>query len=241
MEVWANTWKMVFNIDKCEVLQISLSNSAPVNYCLYDNPLKIVNTAKYLSTLSDSKLNFNRHIETICKKANGVLAFLKRNLYSCNQQIRNQAYMLYIRPILEYASTVWAPYAKSIAEKLEAIQRHTARFVVSDYDYSSSISSILNQLVWPSLAIRRQVSRLVMFYKIVHQYVALELPNEIVLFNTITRGHNMKYHTPFCRVDVYKNSFYPVTIRLWNTLPKDIIYSNSLRQFCTSVNFCLTN
>ena len=129
MEVLANTWKMVFNIDKCEVLQNSLSNSAPVNYCLYDNPLRIVNAAKYLGVLLDSKLNFNRHIETICKKANGVLAFLKRNLYSCNQQIRNQAYMLYIRPILEYASTIWAPYTKSSTEKLEAIQRCAARFV----------------------------------------------------------------------------------------------------------------
>ena len=130
---------------------------------------------------------------------------------------------------MEYVSTVWAPYTKSSTEKLEAIQRCTARFVVSDNDYSSSISNILNQLDWPSLAIRRQVSRLVMFYKIVHQYVALELPNEIVLFNTITRGHNMKYRTPFCRVDVYKNSFYPVMIRLWNTLPEDVIYPNSLR------------
>ena len=108
--------------------------------------------------------------------------------------------MLYIRPILEYASTVWAPYTKSSTEKLEATQRHAARFVVSDYDYSSSISSILNQLDWPSLTIRRQVSRLVMFYKIVHRYVALELPNEIVLFNTITRSH-MKYRISFCKVE----------------------------------------
>ena len=68
-----------------------------------------------------SKLNFNKHIETICKKANGVLAFLKRNLYNCNPQIRSQAYMLYVRPILEYASTVWAPYTKSSIGKLEAI------------------------------------------------------------------------------------------------------------------------
>ena len=82
-----------------------------------------------------------------------------------------------------------------------------------------------------------------MFYKIVATsiYVALKLPNEIVLFNTITRGHNMKYHTPFCRVDVYKHNFYPVTIRLWNFLPEDVIYSNNLRQFHTSVNFYLTN
>ena len=56
-----------------------------------------------------------------------------------------------------------------------------------------------------------------------------------------TGGHNMKYSTSFCRVDVYKNSFYPVMIRLWNTLPEDIIYSNNLRQSRTSVNFYLTN
>ena len=82
MEDWTNMWKVVFNIDKCEVLQTSLSSSTPVNYYLYNNPLRIVDEAKYLGVLLDYKLNFNKHIETICKKANGVLAFLKRNLYS---------------------------------------------------------------------------------------------------------------------------------------------------------------
>ena len=41
----------------------------------------------------------------------------------------------------------------------------------------------------------------------------------------------MKYRAPFCRIDVHENSFFPVTIRLWNALPEDIIYPNSLRQF----------
>ena len=68
---------------------------------------------------------------------------------------------------MEYASTVWAPYTKSSTENLEAIQRRTAKIVVSDYDYSSSISNNLNQFVWLRLGIRRQVSRLMMFYKIV--------------------------------------------------------------------------
>ena len=119
--------------------------------------------------------------------------------------------------------------------------RHTARFVVSDYDYSSSVTSILKQLNWSSPAIRRQVSRLVMFYKIVHQSIALNLPNEIVLFNTNTRGHNMKYRTLFSRIDVHKNSFFPATIRLWNTLSQEIINCNNLRKFRTSTNFYLTN
>ena len=41
----------------------------------------------------------------------------------------------------------------------------------------------------------------------------------------------MKYRAPFCRIDVHENSFFSVTIRLWNALPEDIIYPNSLRQF----------
>ena len=101
-------------------------------------------------------------------------------------------------PILEYASTVWVPYTKSSIDKLEAIQKRTARFVVSGYNHLSIISGILDHLNWPSLAMRLgQVSRFVMFYKIVHRYVALDLSNEITLFNTITRGHSMKYRTPF--------------------------------------------
>ena len=83
-----------------------------------------------------------------------------------------------MRPILEYASIVWAPYTKTNIEKLESVQRRAARFEVSDYDsdFSSSVTSILNELKWCSLEVRRQVSRLMMFYKILQGSVALELP-----------------------------------------------------------------
>ena len=48
-----------------------------------------------IGVLLDSKLNLSKHMETICKKTNGMPAFLKRNL--CNPQIRSQAnsYVIY--------------------------------------------------------------------------------------------------------------------------------------------------
>ena len=155
IEEWANKWMMTFNTDKCEVLQVTLSNPKPTSYFLYNNQLRMVSHAKYLGVILDSKMNFNKHITTICRKANSVLALLKRNLYHCNSQIRSQAYFLYVRPILEYASIVWAPYTKTNIEKLESVQRRAARFVVSDYDFSSSVTSILNELKWCSLEVRR--------------------------------------------------------------------------------------
>ena len=54
---------MIFNINKCEVLQITLSGSALGNYCLYNNRVTIVNE---VSVLLDSIFNF------ISKKTNDV-------------------------------------------------------------------------------------------------------------------------------------------------------------------------
>ena len=51
----------------------------------------------------------------------------------------------------------------------------------------------------------------------------------------------MRYRTPFSRVDVHKNSFFPATIRMWNGLPEDIIQSSSMRQFRISANLYLIN
>ena len=48
-------WMMVFNTDKCKVLQISLSNLTPANYYLYNNQLRHVEEAKYLGVLLDFK------------------------------------------------------------------------------------------------------------------------------------------------------------------------------------------
>ena len=35
-----------------------------------------------------------------------------------------QAYILYVRPILEYVSTVWEPYTISNVHRLESVQPH---------------------------------------------------------------------------------------------------------------------
>ena len=40
-----------------------------------------------------------------------------------------------IRPILEYANTVWSPYTKKDIAKIERVQRQSARFIMADYSY----------------------------------------------------------------------------------------------------------
>jgi hypothetical protein len=45
-------------------------------------------------------------------------------------RIKEQAYQTLVRPLVEYASTVWNPYTKIEINKIEAVQRRAARYVV---------------------------------------------------------------------------------------------------------------
>ena len=142
---------------------------------LYDHSLQNVNEAKYLGVIIDSKLNFNKQIDSVCKKANSTLAFLKRNLYSCECKIKSDA----LHPILEYAVCCWAPHTKCNIYKLESVQRRAARFAMNDYHPTSSVTDMINKLKWNSLDRRRDTIRLQMMYKIIHRIVDLNLPDYI--------------------------------------------------------------
>ena len=44
---------------------------------------------------------------------------------------------MYIRPIMEYAAVVWESYTGCDIDRLEAVQRWAAGFVMSDYNHTS--------------------------------------------------------------------------------------------------------
>ena len=101
---------MEFNPAKCQLLRVTLKRKpVEASYTVHGQALEAVDAAKYLGVTIDSKLSFNSHIDSVCKKANGTRAFLNRNLSSCSRHVRDLTYKSYVRPQLEYASTVWDP------------------------------------------------------------------------------------------------------------------------------------
>ena len=231
LQLWANKWLMMLNVNKCEVLHISLKQIIKKLYLLYDEPLKCVNEARYLGVMIDSKLTFNTHVNLVCKKANNTLSFLRRNLSSCQREVKAEAYLMYVRPILEYATCVWAPHTQCNIDKLEAVQRRAARFVIGDFRSTSSVTQMLTTLKWNSLNYRRNMLRLQMMYKIIHHIVDLTLPECITFNRGITRGHEYKLTLPFTRIDTYKFSFFPSTAILWNNLQPETVEASSITVF----------
>ena len=87
----------------------------------------------------DKNLNFNKHIDIICKKANASLAFIRRNTYFCTRNIKNDAYKTYVLPIMDSFGHHTGTAVN--INKLEDIQRRAARFVMSKYDHHSSVTA----------------------------------------------------------------------------------------------------
>ena len=92
---------------------------------------------KYLGVTITSDLRWNTHVSNVCTKANRTLGFLRRNLYSCPQEVKEAAYKGLVRPVLDYGSSVWDPPGVLLQEELESVQKRAARFVTGNYNYET--------------------------------------------------------------------------------------------------------
>ena len=134
---------MSLNPKKCEFLRIT-NKKYPVtsNYFIDSSPIKEVPHSKYLGVIIDNKLSWNPHIQHITTKATQVNAFLYRNLRQCPTSVKNSCYKSIVRPIIEYASSVWDPHTTISIQKLESIQKRAARFCFNNFSKYCSVSSL---------------------------------------------------------------------------------------------------
>ena len=223
---------MEFHPSKCQVLRVTNKrNPIDSQYNIHGHPLEEVNSAKYLGVHIDKKLSFNTHIDATVKKAKSVCAFLQRNFRHCNRMIKQATYFAYVRPVVEYAATAWNPHTQNIFNKIEMVQRRSARYVTGDYNRTSSVSAMLGQLQRQSLASRRLQNRLVMLYRIRYDLVDIDWQQHLTESTSSTRGHGSRFKTPLSTSQVYASSFFPRTAKDWNNLPEDPADSPSLEAF----------
>ena len=227
-----STWLMEFNTSKCQAISIT-NKIKPIigRYQVHGHILEQVNCAKYLGIYIDSKLAYNTHVDAIVKKANSTCAFLARNIPRCCRKVKQMAYSTYIRQTVEYASPVWDPHTKRNTNKIEMVQRRCARYVTGNFDRTSSVTSMLNCLSWPTLEERRRQYRLAVMYRILHNQVDIHWQSFLTKTSSCTRGHSCRLFVPFCKNHVYASSFFPRTSKDWNNLTFDPADAPSLDIF----------
>ena len=144
--------------------------------------------------------------------------------------VLTEAFVTYVRPLVEYCSTLWNPYQINLINKLESVQRSfTKRLAgLSNLSYDERC----RHLGLERLELRRLHSDLIYCFKIINGLTCLSSNDFFDLSeNSITRGHSLKLVVPVSRVDCRLHFFSIRVINVWNGLSNDIVTANSLSTF----------
>ena len=223
---------MELNTIKCR--QIVITNkrkSSSFVYHLHGKAVPQTLSHDYLGVTITHDSRWNAHCANIANKSNKVLGIIRRTRKPCSKPVKKRAYETLVRPKVEYASEAWNKHTNQDVNKIEQVQKNTARFVCNNCDRSMSSSDLVSTLNWDTLEIRRLAQQASMFYKIRNGFVGITFPS-VVIPNPRHSGMHCK---PQCNVLNFSYSFYIRTIRVWNRLPEQIINAQSLKTFNNSV------
>ena len=88
--------------------------------------MEVVSSYKFLGVDIDKGLRFNEHIERIvtkCRKRVNILRCLAGKDWGNSPESMRRMYIKYIRSVLEYRSSSWAPWiSKTNLQKLEHVK-----------------------------------------------------------------------------------------------------------------------
>ena len=233
---WSVAWQMPISVKKCSLITYSNKANDRASCCINGFNVNSVNEVKDLGVTMNSTLKFNGHIDCIVAKAHTRAYLIRKCFISRDPAILMRAFNVYVRPLLEYASSVWSPQYSSQIDKVESVQRRFTKRLLGhkDLDYPARLKT----LDLHSLEKRRLIHDLVLTYKIIFGLLDVKLSHFFILRNTDntrTRGNPYKIVINNCRVNVRKHYFTERIGPIWNSLPPSIVDFNNLSSFKRTV------
>ena len=197
---------------------------------------------KVLGVSLDNKLNFNIHIENICKQASGQINALRRISRDLSDSNRILTYKSFILSNFSYSPVTWIFCGKKNATKLEKLQERALRFVYKDS--SSSYDVLLKRENFLPLSIYRIKFLAIEMYKCVNSSNPSYL-NELFHLKNLPynlRDQSILKQGEFKGYTYGYKSFTYYGLKLWNNVPNEIKSSNSLYTFKRKISFwCLSD
>ena len=182
-------------------------------------------------------MKWQTHINKISNLAYQRANHILRSFHSTNVWTLLKAYKTYIRPTLEYATTIWSPYLIRDKNKIERVQRYFTRKVCQRCKISyASYKDRLVKLSLNSLEYRRVEHDLFFLYKILNGLLDVNANN---FFNQTETHHNTRSHDRRIRPKLplktqnQGNFFSNRCATIWNLLPSDIVTAPSYIAFKT--------
>ena len=122
ISAWCASWQLNLAPQKCVVLSLGHKTTEFI-YSINGIALKHVNNYDDLGICIEKSLNFDGYINKICTKANQRAALILKTFTSRNPRLLYRAFTTFVRPILEYSSSLWSPNKLYLIDKIESVQK----------------------------------------------------------------------------------------------------------------------
>ena len=138
-------------------------------------------------------LSPSAHVADVVSRGHRRAAFILRAFTSQDVRLLLLAFIVYVRPVLEYNTVIWSPHTIHDIEAVENVQRCFTKCLngFTQFPYEER----LRRLDLQSLESRRLHVDLIWCYKVVFGLVDTDM-NDFFKFNTRTtsRGHRYKLY-----------------------------------------------
>ena len=190
---WTEKWDLKVAIAKCASMTIGNTNNHLYN--ISDSSIPHCTSFRDLGIVFENNMKFNIHINNICNKAYIISNILFRCFITSNPYYITKAYTTYVRPLLEYGSSIWNPGSIFIGLKnsIEKVQKKFTKRIF----YRCSIpidnySMRLTMLKLIPLSHRRLQADLIMVFKIINKLVDIDASLILDLYVNNNRGPKSK-------------------------------------------------
>ena len=197
---WCVINKMNFHLDKCKVLSvcdkkvpwIDILPFSKFPHELNNNILDYVDNERDLGVLMHETLSWDLQHSKLITKASQLLGLTKRTCHFVNNTNRRRSlYLALVHSQFEHCSPIWRPYSATQIDKFEKIQQNAMKWILLEQYISYRNDEVYFRKCKESnllpLAQRFELNDVILFHKIVYQFVNIDITSYITPYTGNSR------------------------------------------------------
>ena len=237
LEKWSREWQLLFNVSKCKIMHGGRTN-AGYTYTMGGRELEVTRAEKDVGVIVEDTLKPSMQCAAAAAKANRILGQLSRAVQWRDKITFPKLYMSHVRPVLEYAGTVWCPYLVGDRETLEKVQKRMVNMIPG---MRGSYEDKLRALGMTTLQRRRERGDMIQTWRILTGKDRVDPANWFSLQGdqvrdgaTSTRGHRgyqALLTRPPAKLEVRREFFSNRVVDEYNRLPDRVKMALNMNMF----------
>jgi hypothetical protein len=237
---WSKNNHLKLAVDKCKCLYFGPTNPEQT-YTIDNKPIsKADGNIRYLGLHFNNDLKFTHHINLKCRGALRRWFLLSKFFKQSPHNTLIMLYKVYVRPLLEFGTTIWNSNITSLSDKVEKVQRTITKIIfrkhfTEAYPVPPSYEVRLKILKLQTLKSRREIADLTMFHSMHLGRTQISDSNMPKSIPNNSRGHNFKYPRRHVRLNIRRVSFFIRAPIAYCSLPNTILSVKDRTLFRTAL------